>query len=344
MLRETIHKQLTRPMTLMEVCGSHTMAISRFGIRSMLPKMIRLISGPGCPVCVTEIDYIDYAVAISKIPETIIVTYGDLVRVPGSHSSLERERADGADVRIVYSAMQALEIARDNPDRQIVFCGIGFETTTPGTAVLIKTAYNENIDNLMVLGAHKTMKPAMNALLESGTGIDGFLCPGHVSVITGMSMYRELCNDYPVACTVTGFEADEILWGILSLMKSIQTGRDPVQNAYSRVVKDEGNRKARDIIDTVFEPCDAAWRGLGSIPGSGLAIRKRYAKFDAGKRFDIKVEPSMEPEGCRCGDILKGMCTPVECPLFGLQCKPENPIGACMVSSEGTCAAWYNYA
>ncbi len=343
-LQEAISRRIRAPITLMEVCGSHTMAISRLGIRSMLPENIRLISGPGCPVCVTEIGYIDSAAAVSRIPGTIVASYGDLLRVPGSHSSLEMERADGADIRIVYSAMQALEIARNNPENQVVFCGIGFETTTPGSAVLIKTAYEEDIKNLSVLGAHKTMKPAMAALLESGSGIDGFICPGHVSVITGMSIYRELCSDYPAACTVTGFEAEEILMGILSLVKSIQTGRDPVQNAYSKVVKEDGNPRARSIVNEIFEPCDAGWRGLGLIPESGLSIRSQYADFDTFKRFNIKIKPGKEPEGCRCGDVLKGMCTPVECPLFSKLCTPENPVGACMVSSEGSCAAWYNYA
>ncbi len=343
-LSKAIAEESKKRITLMEVCGSHTMAISRFGIRSLLPDNIRLISGPGCPVCVTEITYIDYAVALSRVPGTIILSYGDLVRVPGSYSSLERERAEGGDIRIVYSAMQALETAGENPEKQIIFCGIGFETTTPGTAVLIRTASEKNISNLTVLGAHKTMKPAMSALLASGTAIDGYICPGHVSVITGMGMYRELCRDYPIACTVTGFEAEEILTGILTLVKSIQNGEDPVVNAYPRVVKEEGNLKAGSLVDEVFEPVDALWRGLGSIPDSGLGIREKFAEFDAYRRFPLDVKPGVEPRGCRCGEVLRGICTPVECPLFGNRCVPEDPVGACMVSSEGSCAAWYNYA
>jgi len=343
-LRLSITGESEKPITLMEVCGSHTMAISRFGIRSLLPDNIRLISGPGCPVCVTEITYIDYAAALSRIPGTIILSYGDLLRVPGSRSSLERERAEGADIRIVYSAMQALEAARENPDKQLIFCGIGFETTTPGTAALIEKAAEERIGNLTVLGAHKTMKPAMSALLESGTAIDGYICPGHVSVITGMGIYRELCREYPIACTVTGFEAEEILTGILSLVRTIQNGGDPVVNAYPGVVKEEGNRKARNLVDGIFEPVDALWRGLGSIPGSGLGIRGKYAEFDAYRRFKLDVDPGIEPRGCRCGEVLRGICTPAECPLFGNRCIPEDPVGACMVSSEGSCAAWYNYA
>jgi len=343
-LRTAISKESVKPITLMEVCGSHTMAISRFGIRSMLPGTIRLISGPGCPVCVTGISYIDYAIAVSLLPQTIILSYGDLVRVPGTHSSLERERAGGADVRIVYSPMQALETALENPDKEIVFCGIGFETTTPGTAVLIKTASEKRIGNLSVLGAHKTMKPAMSALLESGTAIDGYICPGHVSVITGMGMYRELCREYPISCTVTGFEAQEILIGILSLVKSIQNGGNPVQNAYPGVVREEGNPKARSLVAEVFEPSDALWRGLGSIKGSGLAVRREYKKFDAYERFGLEVEEGVEPKGCRCGEVLRGICTPAECPLYGNRCVPGDPVGACMVSSEGSCAAWYNYS
>jgi len=343
-LRTAISKESVKPITLMEVCGSHTMAISRFGIRSMLPGTIRLISGPGCPVCVTGISYIDYAIAVSLLPQTIILSYGDLVRVPGTHSSLERERAGGADVRIVYSPMQALETALENPDKEIVFCGIGFETTTPGTAVLIKTASEKRIGNLSVLGAHKTMKPAMSALLESGTAIDGYICPGHVSVITGMGMYRELCREYPISCTVTGFEAQEILIGILSLVRSIQNGGNPVQNAYPGVVREEGNPKARSLVAEVFEPSDALWRGLGSIKGSGLAVRREYKKFDAYERFGLEVEEGVEPKGCRCGEVLRGICTPAECPLYGNRCVPGDPVGACMVSSEGSCAAWYNYS
>jgi hydrogenase expression/formation protein HypD len=342
-LRTAIDEVSTGPVNLMEVCGSHTMAISRFGIRSLLPNEIRLISGPGCPVCVTEIDYIDQIVALSRIPGTLIATYGDLLRVPGTHSHLGKERVDGADIRIVYSAMQALEMARDNPGNQVIFCGIGFETTTPATAVLIRTAVEQKFGNLTVLCAHKTMKPAMNALLESGSEIDGFLCPGHVSVITGMGLYEELCRDYPVACTVAGFEAEEILLGLFGLVKSIQSGRNPVRNAYPQAVSREGNRKAREIIDSVFEPRDAVWRGLGSIPGSGLAIRSRFSAYDAARRFEVRIEPGVEPYGCRCGDILRGMCEPGDCPLFGTRCTPDDPVGACMVSSEGTCAAWYIY-
>ena len=333
-----------KPVSLMEVCGSHTMAISRFGIRSLLPESIRLISGPGCPVCVTGVSYIDYAVALSRQPEIILLCYGDLVRVPGSYSSLEKERAGGADVRIVYSAMQTLETAVENPEKQIVFCGIGFETTTPGTAVLLRTAAEKGIGNITVHQAHKTMKPAMRALLETDTAIDGFICPGHVSVITGMGIYRELCREYPVACTVTGFEAEEILRGILSLVNSIQNGGEQVHNAYSHVVREEGNLKARSLVDEVFEPCDAEWRGLGCIPGSGLALRGEFAGFDAHERFALEVEEGVEPEGCRCGEVLRGLCTPEDCPLFRSRCSPDNPVGACMVSSEGSCAAWYNYS
>lgn len=342
-LRAAIVREADLPAALMEICGSHTMAISRLGLRSLLPDSIRLISGPGCPVCVTEISYIDHAVALSRRPGTIIATYGDLVRVPGSGSSLEKERASGADVRIVYSAMQALDMARDNPDRQVIFCGIGFETTTPATAVLIQTADEQSMDNLTVLCAHKRMKPAMKALLDAGTKIDGFLCPGHVSVITGMGLYEEICRDYPVACTVAGFEAEDILLGILSLMRSIRSGKNRVRNAYPRAVSREGNPKARGIVDEVFESCDAVWRGLGTISGSGMAVRDRYVGFDAVRKFDIRVEAGKDPAGCRCGEILRGLCEPAECPLFGGRCTPENPVGACMVSSEGTCAAWYTY-
>ncbi len=341
-LTSAIASESAGPVTLMEICGSHTMAISRFGIRSLLPETISLISGPGCPVCVTEIDYIDHAVALTRRPGTIVATYGDLLRVPGTTSSLAQERAAGADVRIVYSAMQVVELAEENPNYEVVFCGIGFETTTPPTAVLIQTAEKLGLGNVTVLVAHKTMKPAMYALLDAGVEIDGFICPGHVSVITGMDLYEDICRDYPVACTVTGFEADEILLGVLGLVNSIRTGRDRVRNAYPRAVKRAGNQKAQQIVDTVFEPSDARWRGLGTIPGSGLAIRERYATYDA-RKFDVDVEASVEPVGCRCGDILRGVCTPSDCPLFGSRCTPEDPVGACMVSSEGTCAAWYTY-
>ncbi len=332
------------PITLMEVCGTHTMAIHHHGLRGILPAGIKLVSGPGCPVCVTPIGYVDHALALSRLPDTIITTFGDMMRVPGSTTSLLEEKARGADVRIVYSPLDAVALARSNPDRQVIFLGVGFETTTPTIAGSIIQAQQTEVTNFSVLCAHKTMPGPMQALtIDPGLKIDGYLCPAHVSAVIGAKAYESLARDNHIPCVVTGFEPLDILQGIEMLTRQIMAGIAKVENQYSRYVKETGNSRAQQLLHSVFEPCDAIWRGLGSMPGSGLKIRAEFANYDAAHRFEVTLEPAVEPAGCCCGDILKGKLTPRQCPLFGSRCTPEKPVGACMVSSEGTCAAEYKY-
>ncbi len=329
---------------LMEVCGTHTMSIARFGIRHLLPENIELISGPGCPVCVTPNAYLDRAIAIGRLPGVIITSFGDMLRIPGSSSSLEREKAEGRDVRIVYSPLDALRIAEQNPDKQVVFLGVGFETTVPTIAASILMAREKGLKNYTVLTSHKTMPRPME-LLASGDEVqlDGFICPAHVTAIIGAKTYQFLADDYGKACAVAGFEPVDILQGIYLLVKQIREKNPHVDNEYTRVATWEGNVHAQKIIYQVMEPSDAEWRGIGWIPGSGLQIRPEFQEFDAEKRFDVEVEPTKEHPACICGEIMKGVKKPPECKLFGKVCTPVNPIGACMVSSEGTCAAYYKY-
>lgn len=332
------------PMTFMEVCGTHTMAIYQYGIRSLLPPQVRLISGPGCPVCVTPVGYVDKAVACSRLPDTIIATFGDMVRVPGSTSSLMQERARGADVRVVYSPLDALSIAEKNPGKRVIFLGVGFETTTPTIAGTILTACNRGIANFFVLASHKTIPIPMQVLsADPELGLDGYICPAHVSAVIGADAYRFLAEEHGVPCVVTGFEPADLLHGVTMLVRQVVEGRSAVEIQYRRFVTSEGNRKAREMVARVFTPCDAVWRGIGVIPGSGLEISGDFAGFDAEKALPMEVEESREPEGCLCGEVLKGKIAPMECPLFGTACTPEDPVGACMVSSEGSCAAAYKY-
>ena len=333
------HKEIS----LMEVCGGHTMAIHRFGIPSLLPDNVKLISGPGCPVCVSGIEFIDKAIALSNREDVIITTYGDLIRVPGSKSSLEKEKSMGDDVRIVYSALDALEIAKQNKDKKIVFLGIGFETTTPGTAVVIQQSYKEKISNLYLLSAHKIMPPVMEALLKEKVKIDGFICPGHVSTITGSKIYDFIPEKYKIACVVTGFEPTDIMQSVYMLAKQINEQDQKVEIQYSRVVTREGNIKAQVIMNEVFETRTDNWRGIGEITNSGLKLREKYKAFDAELVFDIQIDPVEEHSACICGQILRGQKAPKDCKLFGMVCSPDNPIGACMVSSEGACQAFYKY-
>jgi hydrogenase expression/formation protein HypD len=331
-------------MTFMEVCGTHTMAIYQHGIRCLLPENIRLISGPGCPVCVTPVDYVDHAVALARRPGAIIATFGDMVRVPGSSSSLLHEKATGADVRIVYSPLDAVALAAKHPDKAVVFLGVGFETTTPTIAGSVIEAQRRGLTNYFVLCAHKTIPGPMAILADDpGLQVDGYLCPAHVSAIIGAEAYEPLARDHGVPCVVTGFEPLDMLQGVEMLARQVVAGEAKVEIQYSRVVKAGGNPKAREILYRVFEPCDARWRGIGVIPGSGLGPRREYAAFDAAVRLPVEVEEPREHRGCACGEILKGKITPKECPLFRKACTPENPVGACMVSSEGTCAAEYKY-
>jgi len=332
-----------KEISLMEVCGGHTMSIQKFGIPSLLPKNIKLLSGPGCPVCVTSNKFIDHAIALSKVKDVIITSFGDLIRVPGSSSSLEKEKAKGADIRIVLSSLDALEIAKNNKVKKIVFLGIGFETTAPTSAATILEADKQNINNFFLLSSHKTMPPAMTALIDEGVKIDGYICPGHVTTITGTEMYKQVVEKYKLACVVSGFEPVDILQSIYMLVKQIENNTFKVENAYKRAVKSEGNVLAQNIMNKVFEPQNDWWRGLGILENSGLAIRKKYKMFDAAQSFNVKIEETIEVKGCICGEILKGLKTPKECKLYSKVCNPVNPVGTCMVSSEGACHAYFKY-
>jgi len=330
-----------RSFTFMEVCGTHTMAIARYGLRQLLPPGIRLVSGPGCPVCVTAMRDLDTVIAVARLPLVTLCTFGDLVRVPASRTTLAAERAAGADVRVVYSALDAVQIAVDEPGRQVVFAGIGFETTAPTVAAALLTAWEQGVVNFSVLSMHKTMPAPLRALLDAGeTQISGFILPGHVSVITGSDIYRFLVDDYGVGGVVAGFELQDVLGALLSL---VGQQRPQIGIEYTRAVRPEGNRVAQQIIEQVFEPCDADWRGLGLIPASGLRLASAFADFDALTRFAVDPGEPREPVDCRCGEVLRGLVDPPECALFGRRCTPEDPIGACMVSSEGSCAAYYRY-
>jgi hydrogenase expression/formation protein HypD len=333
-----------KPARFMEICGTHTVAIFKSGIREVLPQHIGLVSGPGCPVCVTATRDIDRAVKLARIPDVIVTTFGDMIRVPGSESSLKKERSLGADVRMVYSTLDALEVARQNPEKKVVFLGIGFETTAPTVAAAVVAAEAEGIKNFSVLSSHKLLPPALDALLSGGeVDVSGFICPGHVSVVIGTAPYEAVVAQYRTPCVVVGFEPVDILQGIYMLVSQIEAGEPRVEIQYRRAVAPEGNQNALKTMSRVFEPCDAPWRGLGVIPKSGLALREAYRAFDAEALFDIDAPDSPEPPGCKCGDVLRGVQTPVECKLFRKVCNPENPIGPCMVSSEGTCGAYYKY-
>jgi hydrogenase expression/formation protein HypD len=342
-LSEALKKISKKEISLMEVCGGHTMAIHRFGLHSLLPPNIRLLSGPGCPVCVSSQHFIDTAIAYSKIPEAIITTYGDLIRVPGSITSLEKEKANGNDIRIIYSVLDALEIAKANPERPVIFLGIGFETTAPATAAAIVQAKEENIHNFFVLSAHKVMPPVMKALVAEGVKIDGFIAPGHVSAITGVGIYSDLVSEYGLGVVVSGFEPVDMMQAILMLTQQIESVSPEVEIQYKRIVHTEGNKIAQELLERVFKLKDDNWRGLGIIPVSGLKIRDEFSSFDAEKQFTVKVSQAVEPMGCICGSILRGLKTPNDCALFAKKCTPSDPVGACMVSSEGTCATYYKY-
>ncbi len=334
---------MERTLTFMEVCGTHTMAIYQYGLWTLLPPPVRLISGPGCPVCVTPNDYLDRAVALARLPDVTIATFGDMLRVPGSRSSLMEERARGADIRIVYSPLDAVALAIKNPERRIVFLGVGFETTAPTIAGSILVARSKGVTNYFVLAAHKSI-PGPMELLSSDPEliIDGYLCPAHVSAIIGADAYLPLAQR-GIPCVVTGFEPADVLQGVELLVRQVKEGRHEVENQYKRVVTREGNRRAQEIIRQLFVPADAPWRGMGIIPGSGLVIAPEFQEYDAQVMIPVTVEPPVEHPGCRCGEILRGKVSPFDCPLFGGFCTPETPVGACMVSSEGTCAAAYKY-
>ncbi len=328
---------------LMEICGTHTVAISRGGLRSLLPEGLRLVSGPGCPVCVTEQSYMDAAVHLSGISDVIIATYGDMVRVPGSSGSLEQARCDGANVEIVYAAHNAVELARNRPDKQVVFLAIGFETTAPATALAIRQARDEGVTNFSALTAHKLVTPAMRVLLsQTDVRIDGFLCPGHVSVITGWREYKPIAEQFDKPCVVAGFDDEQILAGISEILRQLADDAPSACSVYPAVSAD-GNPQAKQVIKETFDVTDARWRALGVIPSSGLVLKGEFTNFDTARRFDLPEFETVEPPGCRCGDVICGRCLPTDCPMFGGQCTPREPVGPCMVSSEGSCAAYYKY-
>ncbi|MGD0274453.1 MAG: hydrogenase formation protein HypD [Syntrophales bacterium] len=339
-----IADQLDRNVAIMEVCGSHTTAIGRFGIRALLPENIRLISGPGCPICVTAAADIDRSLLLARQDGVILATYGDMLRVPGCGGmTLQKIKADHGDIRVVASPSDAVSLSEKNPDRQVVFLGIGFETTSPTLAASVLSAREKGINNFSVFSIHKLIPPAMKILMDDPKlRIDGFLCPGHVSIIIGADSYRFI-TEAGRGAVITGFEPVDILEGIYMILLQIAGNKPDVVIQYARGVKAAGNKKAQEILNVVFEPETTHWRGLGAIPDSGLRFRHEFQDFDAMARFSIPDPVSSEPAGCACGDVLKGTITPDQCPLFKIRCRPDDPVGPCMVSTDGSCAAYYKY-
>lgn len=329
---------------LMEVCGTHTMEIAKAGIKKLLPKNIQLVSGPGCPVCVTPQSDIDRAIEIARKKDVIMTTFGDMMRVPGTIASLADMKVQGCDIRIVYSCLDALKIARSHPQKKIVFMGVGFETTSPTIAATVLEAKRSKVTNFFVLSNFKVIFPALEVISKSkNLKIDGFICPGHVSVITGSAPYEKVAKRYKKPCVITGFERTDILKGIERLVKQKKNNESKVEIEYKRAVTRDGNTVARKVLNSVFEARDSEWRGLGVIKKSGLKLRKKYQSLDAERAFDVKIPKSHKTKGCVCGEILQGIKSPKECRLFKKVCKPRYPVGPCMVSSEGTCAAYYKY-
>jgi len=349
LVRDIVHKlrQLAKgPATIMEVCGTHTMAAARFGLKTLLPPEVSLVSGPGCPVCVTAQEDLDGYLALGKEPGIILSSFGDMLRVPGTATSLEKERAAGAAVRVVYSPLDAVDLARQETGKQVVFFGVGFETTMPATAMAIQLAAAEKLPNFSVFCVHKTMPMALRALLSGGeVKVSGLLCPGHVTTIIGASAYDFIPREFGIPCAVTGFEPLDLLLGIESILQQMSQGQARVDNVYTRAVQVQANPRAQALLTAVFVPADAKWRGLGVIPGSGVTIREQYRDFDARSRFAAVLAqvPPPPPSACRCGEVLRGVMRPKECPLFDQACSPSHPLGPCMVSSEGACAAVFRY-
>ena len=346
-LIEAVHKEsayINKQITFMEVCGTHTMSIYKHGIKAVLPENIKLLSGPGCPVCVTPPQYIDQAIQLAINENTIICTFGDMIRVPGENDTLENTRAQGGDIRIVYSPLDCINIARKNPEKMIIFLAVGFETTSPVIGLAVRRAYNEGINNFFILPGMKLLFPALETLLSSGEiNIDGLICPGHISAITGEKPYEFIPDKYKIPCVITGFESTEILMGIYMLVKQIAQGKACVENAYKRAGTILGNTNAIKIIHEVFKTVDDCWRGFSVIPYSGLEPSGQFEHHDARVFFKLG-RPLWKSDGaCCCGDVVKGLKTPVECPLFRKVCTPQSPVGACMVSAEGSCAASYKY-
>lgn len=330
---------------LMEFCGGHTATVFKYGLRQLLPDTVKMVSGPGCPVCVTDQSDLDRALAMARIPGAILTTFGDLMRVPGSLGSLQTAAAEGADVRVVYSTLEALVLARNHPDRPVIFIGVGFETTAPTVAATINRAQTDGLPNFHILSLHKTCPPVIDALLSrGGLNLHGLICPGHVSTVTGAKAWAPLAEKHAMPCVVSGFEPADILQSVLMLVDQVESGRAEVENTYTRGCTWEGNENARKIMGNFFTTGPAVWRGLGPVADSGLAIRNKFAAFDADQVFDVPLPAeSPSPGGCICGDILRGVKTPPGCPLFKTVCTPSTPVGPCMVSSEGACGTYYAY-
>jgi hydrogenase expression/formation protein HypD len=343
-LLDEIHRVTTQPWTIMEICGGQTHSIMRHGLDQLLPNEITLVHGPGCPVCVTPLVTIDRALAVAACDNVIFTSFGDMLRVPGSDDDLFSVKSRGGDVRMVYSPLESLKLARENPDKEVVFLAVGFETTAPGNAMALKQAIAEGLTNFSEIVSHVLVPPAMEAILSAPTNrVQGFLAAGHVCTIMGWDEYEPIAMKYKVPIVPTGFEPVDILQGILKTVELLESGEPGVENQYLRVVREEGNPVARAVVDEVYEICDRPWRGIGVIPGSGLKIRDKYAAFDAEKKFDVTNLNPTEPEICIAGEILQGLRKPPECPAFGKQCTPMTPLGATMVSSEGACAAYHRY-
>jgi len=332
-----------RTINIMEVCGTHTVSIFRNGIKTTLPEKIKLLSGPGCPVCVTDVAYIDNVLSLARRDDCIVATYGDMLRVPGSDGSLETNQVE-SNVKVVLSSENALKLAKENQDKTVVFIAVGFETTAPATAVAIKEAAEQNIGNFCVLTGHKKVVPAMKALLANeNNNIDAFLCPGHVSAVTGYEIFDEIAKDFHRPCVVAGFEPMQIIEGLAEICRQLAEGKPESKSIYHAVVTRRGNTQAQKLMDDYFDTVDGNWRGFGKIEKSTLQIKPEYEKFDAAKRFDLSSEPKDEPTQCRCGEVLRGLIDPPACRMFGKNCTPDEPVGPCMVSSEGVCAAWFKY-
>ncbi|MCS7237039.1 MAG: hydrogenase formation protein HypD [Thermoguttaceae bacterium] len=338
-----IAAMVTRPWTIMEICGGQTHAILRFGLDQLLPKEISLIHGPGCPVCVTPVELIDRAIAVARRPEVILCSFGDMLRVPGSAGDLLAAKAEGADVRVVYSPLDAVEIARKNPSRQVVFFAVGFETTAPANAMAVLHAFHQRLRNFSVLVAHVLVPPAVEAILASGAKIDGFLAAGHVCTVMGIEEYEPIAERFRVPIVVTGFEPLDILQGLAMCLRQLESGEARVEIQYDRSVRPEGNQAAKQVILRVFEITDRKWRGIGLLPRSGLKLREEFRDFDAEVRFNLGALEREEEPGCIAGLVLQGKARPTDCPFFGTKCTPDHPLGAPMVSSEGACAAYFRY-
>jgi len=338
-----IARGIGRPIRLMEICGTHTHAIGRGGLRALMPANVQLISGPGCPVCVTAQRDVERMMALARQPGLTVCTFGDMLRVPGNNACLEEARSLGADVRVVYSPLDALDLARKEPRRNVAFLSVGFETTSPGVASMVLQAREQGVYNLSLYVCHKLLLPAMEALLAEGSAIDGFLTPGHVTVIIGVEAYEALSSRHGIPCVATGFEPADVLQGIAILLECIAEKRSGSLVQYTRAIRPGGNRKAWATLMRVFEPAESEWRGMGCIGGSGLRLRDEFSEFDAARKYDLPDVQSAQRDGCHCGEVLRGLVSPPECPMFKKACSPANPLGPCMVSSEGACAARYRY-